>query len=131
MWQRGPENNTMTRRSMIAVAAAGTVAAAAEPALAQRCPANPAARTRGPLVWLDLDQQDLDDAYDQPVYAFNADKIRERREANNEKVLAIIDKPQRVAYGPAEIEKVDIYKTRRPNAPVLVYIHGGSWRNGR
>jgi arylformamidase len=121
----------MTRRSLIAAAAAGTVAAAAEPALAQRCPATPAARTKGPLVWLDLDQQDLDDAYDQPVYAFNADNIRERREANNEKVLAIIGNPQRVAYGPAEIEKVDIYKTRRPNAPVLIFIHGGGWRNGR
>jgi arylformamidase len=121
----------MTRRSLIAAAAAGAVAAAAEPALAQRCPATPPARVKGPAVWLDLDQQDLDDAYDQPVYAFNQQNIAERREANNEKVLAIIGKPQRVAYGPAEIEKVDIYKTRRPNAPALVYIHGGSWRNGR
>ena len=125
------ENKTLTRRSLIAAAAAGTVAAAAEPALAQRCPATPPVRVKGPVVWLDLDQQDLDDAYDQPVYAFNQQNIAERREANNEKVLAIIGKPQRVAYGPAEIEKVDIYKTRRPNAPVLVYIHGGSWRNGR
>jgi arylformamidase len=120
----------MTRRSLIAAAAAGTVAAAAEPALAQRCPAPPL-RVKGAAVWLDLDQQDLDDAYDQPVYAFNVENIRERRDANNEKVRAIIGKPQRVAYGPAEIEKVDIYKTRRPNAPMLVYIHGGSWRNGR
>jgi arylformamidase len=121
----------MTRRSLVAGAAAATFAAAAEPALAQRCPPTPPARVKGPAVWLDLDQQDLDDAYDQPVYAFNQQNIAERREANNEKVLAIIGKPQRVAYGPAEIEKVDIYKTGRPNAPVLVYIHGGSWRNGR
>ena len=125
------QNARMTRRSMVAAAAAGTLAAAAEPAVAQRCPATPPVRIKGPAVWLDLDQQDLDDAYDQPVYAFNQQNIAERREANNEKVLAIIGKPQRVAYGPAEIEKVDIYKTRRPNAPVLVYIHGGSWRNGR
>ena len=125
------QNARMTRRSMVAAAAAGTLAAAAEPAVAQRCPATPPVRIKGPAVWLDLDQQDLDDAYDQPVYAFNQQNIAERREANNEKVLAIIGKPQRVAYGPTEIEKVDIYKTRRPNAPVLVYIHGGSWRNGR
>jgi arylformamidase len=104
---------------------------AAEPAFAQRCPPTPPARIKGPPVWLDMDQQDLDDAYDQSVYAFNADNIRERREANNEKVLAIIGKPQRVAYGPAEIEKVDIYKTRRPNAPMLIFIHGGAWRGGR
>jgi arylformamidase len=78
-----------------------------------------------------MDQVELDEAYDQSVYAFNQANITERREANNEKVLAIIGKPDRVAYGPAEIEKVDIYKTKRPNAPTLIYIHGGSWRNGR
>jgi arylformamidase len=104
---------------------------AAEPALAQRCPPTPPARTKGPPVWLDMDQQDLDDAYDQSVYAFNADNIRERREANNERVLAILGKPQRVAYGPTEIEKIDIYKTKRPNAPMLIFIHGGAWRGGR
>ena len=27
------------------------------------------ARVKGPLVWLDMDQKELDDAYDQAVYA--------------------------------------------------------------
>ena len=27
------------------------------------------AKAKGPLVWLDMDQQQLDDAYDQEVYA--------------------------------------------------------------
>ena len=31
-----------------------------------------AARVRGPLVWLDMDQKELDDAYDQSVYAPNS-----------------------------------------------------------
>jgi arylformamidase len=38
--------------------------------------------------------------------------------------------PERVAYGSTEIEKLDIYKTQRPNAPVEVFVHGGAWRNG-
>jgi len=46
-------------------------------------------------------------------------------------VLSIIGPPQRAAYGSAEIEKLDIYKTRRPNAPIIAYIHGGAWRGGR
>jgi arylformamidase len=121
----------VTRRALVAGAAAGSLAAAADPAAAQRCPATPPARTKGPLVWLDMDQHELDEAYDQSVYAFNQANITERREANNEKVLAIIGKPDRVAYGSPEIEKLDIYKTKRPNAPTLIYIHGGSWRNGR
>ena len=131
MRKSAPGSSTITRRKLVAAAAAGTLAIAAEPASAQRCPATPPARTKGPPVWLDLDQQDLDDAYEQSVYAFNAENIRERRDANNEKVLTIIGKPQRVGYGPAEIETLDIYQTRRPNAPVLIFIHGGAWRGGR
>jgi len=121
----------LTRRGLVAGAAAGAFALAGDPAAAQRCPATPPARTKGPAVWLDLDQQDLDDAYDQPVYAFNVKNISERLAANNQKALAVIGKPERLAYGPTDIEKVDIYKTKRPNAPTMIFIHGGSWRTGR
>jgi arylformamidase len=89
-----------------------------------------APRLKGPLVWLDMDQQELDDAYDQTVYAPNREQIRERRAANNKIALGIIGQPARVAYGPAAIEQVDIYKARTPNAPVNIYIHGGAWRGG-
>ncbi len=41
-----------------------------------------------------------------------------------------LGEPERVSYGPGEIEKLDIYKTRKPNAPVNVFIHGGAWRLG-
>src|SRR5262249_26689248 len=107
----------------------GAATLASTPAAAQRC--GTANRTKGPVVWLDMDQHELDEAYDQSVYAFNQNVISERRAANNEKALAIIGKPERLPYGNAEIEQVDIYKSKRPNAPVLVYIHGGAWRGGR
>jgi arylformamidase len=124
------EDAQITRRTVTAAAAtaAVTLGLKSEPAQAQRCPAPP--RQKGPIVWRDMDQQELDDAYDQAVYAFNRDYIAERRAANNEKVLAIIGRPERVAYGPADIEKLDIYRTRAPNAPIAVYIHGGAWRGG-
>jgi arylformamidase len=122
-------DSKLTRRRLLAGGAAAALAS--DPAAAQRCPATPAARAKGPAVWLDLDQQELDDAYDQDVYAFNAKNIAERHAANNETALAAIGRPERVAYGPADIEKVDIYRTRRPNAPILVFIHGGAWRGGR
>src|SRR5262249_42979084 len=41
-------------------------------------PAAPA-RQKGPRVWLDMDQQELDDAYDQMKYAANAQLLNERR----------------------------------------------------
>src|SRR6266545_34928 len=126
-----PRSHPLTRRALVAGAAAGTIALGAEPAAAQRCPAVPPARSKGPLVWLEMDQQDIDEAYDNGVYAFNAKTINDRRVYNNQIARDLLDKPQRVAYGPSEIEKLDIYKTRRTNAPVLVFIHGGSWRGGR
>ncbi len=33
-----------------------------------------------------------------------------------------------VAYGDDDSERLDIFRTARPNAPILVYIHGGYWR---
>jgi arylformamidase len=85
---------------------------------------------KGPIVWLDMDQKELDDAYDQAVYAANRDEIKKRRTAACERALKRLGPPERVAYGPTEIEKLDIYKTNRPNAPVRVFIHGGAWKNG-
>jgi len=119
----------ITRRSLVTGAATGTLALVSDPAAAQRC--STPTRTKGPLVWLDMDQQDLDDAYDQDVYAFNTRHINDRRIEANATALSLIGKPERVAYGPTEIEKLDIYKTKRPNAPTLIFIHGGSWRGGR
>ncbi|MBX9776963.1 MAG: alpha/beta hydrolase [Xanthobacteraceae bacterium] len=121
----------ITRRTLVAGAAAGgAIAFAGAPAHAQRCPpAGP--RTKGPAVFRDLDQIDIDEGYDNDVYAFNSRTINERRVFNNRIALSVIGKPERVKYGEAEIERVDIYKAKQPNAPVMIFIHGGSWRGGR
>ena len=74
----------ISRRALVAGAAAGAVCTAVGAALAQQ-PA-PAPRAKGPLVWLDMDQKELDDAYDQAVYAPNAAQLHKRREANSEGV---------------------------------------------
>jgi arylformamidase len=86
-------------------------------------------RVKGPRVWLDMDQKELDDAYDQSVWAPNQSHVSKRRAVWSEAIRARL-KPDRVAYGPTEIEKLDIYKTRRWNAPIRIFIHGGAWRGG-
>jgi arylformamidase len=78
-----------------------------------------------------MDQKELDDAYDQSVYAPNQPLIALRRKLASEAALKRLGQPERVAYGPTEIENLDIYKTRRPNAPINIFIHGGAWRNGQ
>jgi len=89
------------------------------------------ARPRGPLVFLDMDQQALDDAYDQEVYAPNRALIVERRKAASERTRAILGVPKRVAFGPSEIEQFDIFDCGTRGAPVNVFVHGGAWRRNR
>ncbi|MGP0092887.1 MAG: alpha/beta hydrolase [Xanthobacteraceae bacterium] len=97
----------------------------------QSAPLPPASRAKGKIVWLDMDQQELDDAYDQEKYAPNRAQIVARRIANSERTRAIIGAPQRVAYGLSEIETLDIFRTARANAPVNIFIHGGAWRRNK
>ncbi len=115
-------------RRVICAAAAG-IALLPQPAAAQRCPAPP--RAKGPAVWLDLDQAELNDAYDQSVYAFNARNISERRAINSETAIEHIGKPIRAMYGRSEIEGIDVFRTGKANAPTILFVHGGAWRGGR
>ena len=85
--------------------------------------------TSGPRVWLDMDQKALDDAYDQSVWAPNHVHVSKRRSAWSESTRNRL-KPDRVAYGPTEIEQLEIYKTHLGNAPIRIFIHGGAWRGG-
>jgi len=83
------------RRIVIGAAAAGALLAMA-PAGAQQ----PAPRVKGPRIWLDLDQAELDDAYDQSVYAPNQKQVTGRYVTNSEAVRARLGAPRRFAYGP-------------------------------
>ena len=86
---------------------------------------------KGPPVFLDYDQAALDAAYDQAAYAPNRAQLIERRISDSAIVLRHIGEPERLAYGTAEIERLDIYRNARTAAPVFVFIHGGAWRSGR
>jgi arylformamidase len=83
---------------------------------------------KGPLVWLDMDQKALDDAYDQLVYAPNRDQVHKRNMFNSDRVRARLGAPKRLAYGSAPMEQLDLFATSKPNAPINVFIHGGAWR---
>ena len=78
-----------------------------------------------------MDQAELDDAYDQAIYAPNHAQVLARRVGNSARARAALGEPLRLAYGTAEIEGLDLYRAKRLNAPLNVIIHGGTWRNGR
>jgi arylformamidase len=116
----------ITRRTMLA--AAGTIAAV--PATADECRVGPPPHHKGPPVFMDYDQVELDASYDQEVYEPLIGQVSKRLASNSEAVRARIGAPQRVAYGPTEIEKLDVYRTSRANAPIFIFMHGGNWLVG-
>ena len=93
-------------------------------------------RAKGPIVWLDMDQQALDDAYDQLVYAPNRDQLTQRRIINSAAARKRIGDPLRFAYGPTPVEGLDVFRSiaesggRRGGGPVAIFVHGGAWRTG-
>jgi arylformamidase len=116
-------------RRRVLLTAGAAVTAGAAPALAQLEP-GPPPHQKGPAVFLGYDQVELDAAYDQSVYAPLGQQITRRYASNSEAVRDRLGDPMRVAYGRTEIEKLDIYQTKRQGAPIHIFIHGGAWRGG-
>ncbi len=119
----------ISRRTVLAATAA-TAAVTASPALARECRLGPPPHHKGPSVFMDYDQLELDASYDQAYYEPLIAQVARRLASNSEATRARIGAPQRAAYGPTASEKLDIYRTGRAGAPVFVFIHGGNWRAG-
>jgi arylformamidase len=126
----------MSRRRMLGgtlVAAVGATASRI-PLFAQQLQTHRAPgvtpKPKGPLVFLDYDQEELDDAYTQPLWAPNQVELDKRNAQKSAQAIARLGPPRRLAYGPTEAEKLDLFLTKKPNAPINVFIHGGAWRFG-
>jgi len=82
-------------------------------------------------VFLDYTQKELDDAYDQNVWAKNAQEVIKRYITNSAAAKAKY-KFETKSYGAGEDETLDIYPPLKDaaGAPVHVFVHGGAWRSG-
>jgi arylformamidase len=125
-WNHARRYKRITRRMILSSAATMAVA----PALAEECRIGPPPHDKGPLVFKDFDQVDLDAAYDQSFYAPLAGQIWKRLAAISEAVRDRLGQPLRRSYGPTSVEQLDIYRANRPKAPIFVFIHGGAWQGG-
>jgi hypothetical protein len=101
----------ISRRSLLGTAAA----IAATPALAEGCQVGPPSHEKGPKVWMDMDQVELDAAYDQTVYAPMIGQFQKRFASSSETTRKRIGAPKRFAYGPTPIEGS---MSIRPNKPM-------------
>jgi arylformamidase len=90
----------------------------------------PPSHEKGPRVFLDYDQIELDAAYDQAVYQPNILQLNRRWASNSARTRARIGQPLRRAYGATPTEQLDIFRADKPNAPIFVFIHGGAWIRG-
>jgi arylformamidase len=119
--------NALTRRTLLVGAATGAMATTIKTASAELS-APAASRVKGPIVWLDMDQEEIDDAYDQSVYAPNIRQVLKRCARNSELVRERLGVPKRFVYGSTPIESLDVYVSKVANAPINVFVHGGAWR---
>jgi arylformamidase len=124
----------ITRRAVLGGVLAAAAGTAARPLSAQQMqthlPPGATPKPKGPLVFLDYDKEEIDAAYDQAPWAANQAEIGKRNAQKSAAALQRLGPPRRLSYGPTEIEKLDLYTTSRPNAPINVFIHGGAWRGG-
>jgi arylformamidase len=101
-----PDEIGLTRRALLAGTA---VAATAACGLA------------GPMSFLNEDPR---------RWAPNMEHVLRRYTLNSEAVRARLGRPRTISYGRTEAETLDLYPTRQPKAPVMIFLHGGAWRLG-
>ncbi|RZN10508.1 alpha/beta hydrolase [Bradyrhizobium genosp. SA-3] len=83
-------------------------------------------------AWSGLSQAERDAAYDNNAAVKNsAALIAERNEASS-RLRGTLKSHLDLAYGQRANNKIDLYPAARPEAPCLVFLHGGYWqRNSR
>ena len=117
-------SDNISRRQVLNTALVTTLGTVmrCDPALAQqlqthRAPGIPP-KPKGPLVFLDYDQEELDDSYTQSLWAPNQTELDKRNRQKSEQAIVRLGPPRRLAYGPTEIEKLDWYPTKAASAPI-------------
>ena len=82
---------------------------------------------RGPKIYLDYDQQELDDQYNQRVLVPDAEDYIADDKAETTRVRKTYECRLDVAYGSSGDQKLDVFPAPNPGAQILVYMHGGAW----
>ncbi|HEY1506202.1 MAG TPA: alpha/beta hydrolase [Stellaceae bacterium] len=83
--------------------------------------------TDEPKVYLDYTQKELDDAFEQAVWAPNFEELRDKNKARCAEIRGRFEHFER-RYGEGPHETVEIVPAKQANAPVLFFVHGGRWR---
>jgi len=75
-------------------------------------------------------QQALDAQYDVENAVTNfADYIADYQQSSQD-ARKLLKNRKVIAYGPTQMERLTIYPANEPEAPVVIFIHGGYWKMG-
>lgn len=83
--------------------------------------------TTATKVYLDYTQQELDDAFEQTLWAPNFEELRDKNKTRCAELRRSLEHSV-VSYGTSADETLEILSTARRGAPVILFMHGGRWR---
>jgi arylformamidase len=118
---RSDQGAGITRRSLLAGTAALATIGPGGRSVAQEA---------APKVFLDYTQKELDDAYNQGVWAPNARELIAGYTSRSVATRQHLAHRSDVPYGPSADEMLDIFSATQAGAPIHVFIHGGAWNSG-
>jgi acetyl esterase/lipase len=80
------------------------------------------------MLYRGMDRAQLDAAYNNGAAVKERDAIMADWAARSDRVRQAHPQHLDIAYGEAPRERIDLFLTADPNAPTLVFIHGGYWQ---
>ena len=82
--------------------------------------------------WAELSREQRSAAYDNNAAVKNSPALIAERNEASERMRATLKSHLDLPYGARPNNKIDLYPADKPDAPCLVFIHGGYWqRNSR
>jgi arylformamidase len=79
-------------------------------------------------IWRGMTRDQLDAAYNNGAAVAHSTATRDRWAARSAKLRAADGETLELAYGPKPRNQIDLFKSGAPDAPLLVFIHGGYWQ---
>ncbi|MDB5377404.1 MAG: alpha/beta hydrolase [Rubritepida sp.] len=83
------------------------------------------------LDWGSATQRERDSAYNNSEAVVDSPKLVEERNTISAPFRATFSGTLNLAYGESQREQWDLYPGKDPQAPTLVFIHGGYWQRNR
>jgi arylformamidase len=80
------------------------------------------------LVYLHYTQAELDRNFDQRGWSKNAEEVIARYISRSNSTRERLNF-QTASYGPGDDQTLDIFPAGAGDSPVVVFVHGGAWRN--